>query len=421
MNHFEYRNGVLFAEDVPLADIARHTGTPFYCYSSATLERHYRVFAEAFTGTDHLICYAVKANSNQAVIATLARLNAGADVVSAGELVRALRAGIAPERIVFSGVGKTDVEMAAALKAGIYQFNVESEPELRLLSQMAQASGLRAPLALRINPDVDAKSHAKISTGKSENKFGLPWPDAERLYDLAASLPGVDPLGIDVHIGSQITELTPFENAFRRIADLVHRLRVRGHKITRLDLGGGLGIPYRAEDDPPHPEVYAKMVREVAADLGCRLIFEPGRLLVGNAGLLVAKVLYVKKGLGRDFLILDAGMNDLIRPALYDAHHGILPLSAAGPDAALQPFDVVGPVCETGDLFASRRLLPPLAAGELIAFETAGAYGASQGSTYNSRPLIAEVLVRGGDWALIRPRQTLDELIGQDRLAPWLA
>ena len=420
MNHFEYRNGILHAEDVPLDVIAREAGTPFYCYSSATLERHYRVFAAAFADTDSLICYSLKANSNQAVIATFARLGAGADVVSEGELKRALKAGIPPERIVFSGVGKTEKELAAALEARIYQFNVESEPELEKLSELASARGLKASVALRINPDVDAKTHAKISTGRSENKFGIPWADAHRLYGRAQALPGITANGVDVHIGSQITELAPFADAFTRVAGLVRALRADGHDITRLDLGGGLGIPYGAEDtEPPQPQVYADMVKKIAAELGCRLIFEPGRLLVGNAGLLIAKVVYVKKGTDRNFLILDAGMNDLIRPALYDAYHGIVPIRQAG-SASLAPFDVVGPVCETGDLFATDRQLPELNAGDLVAFQSAGAYGAVQASTYNTRPLVPEVLVRGQEWSVIRPRQSLEDLIDQDKLPPWL-
>jgi diaminopimelate decarboxylase len=419
MNHFEYRDGALHAEDVPVAKIAEAVGTPFYCYSTATLERHYRVFAAAFP-KDALICFSLKANSNQAVIGTLAKLGAGADVVSGGELVRALKAGIPPAKIVFSGVGKTDAEMSAALDAGIYQFNVESEPELRALSALASARGAQAPITLRVNPDVDAKTHAKITTGKSENKFGIPWKQARAAYGEAAKLPGLKIVGVDVHIGSQITQLSPFEAAFAAVRDLIADLRRDGHPIQRLDLGGGLGIPYEMDAPlPPHPEDYGAMIRQVVGDLDVQLIAEPGRLIVGNAGILVSRVTYRKTGEGRIFLIIDAGMNDLIRPALYDAHHDIIPVTEPK-SAATSPVDVVGPVCESADLFAKDRALPPLERGDLVAILSAGAYGAVQASDYNTRPLVPEVLVKGDQFAIIRPRPRIEDIIAQDRLPRWL-
>ena len=422
MHHFAYKNGALYAEDVAIADIAARVGTPFYCYSTATIERHFRVFREAFGKDDVLIAYSVKANGNLAVLKTLARAGAGADVVSGGELQRALAAGIPAERIVFSGVGKQPNEMKAALQACIYQFNVESEPELLALNEVAQSIGKTAPVAFRINPDVDAKTHAKISTGKSENKFGVPWSRAQQAYSQAARLPGISIKGVDVHIGSQITELSPFRDAFARVVELVNRLRAQGHTIERVDLGGGLGIPYFDEpEEPPLPSDYAAIAREAMAPLGVRLIFEPGRMIVGNAGILVSRIVYVKEGESRRFLIIDAAMNDLIRPALYDAHHAMRPVKEPARNASLQRYDVVGPVCETADTFATARELPEVAAGDLIAILTAGAYGAVQASTYNTRPLVPEVLVRGSEWAVVRARPTIEEMLALDSIPPWLA
>lgn len=420
MHHFTYKNGVLHAEDVALTAIAEAVGTPFYCYSSATLTRHYEVFAGALRGLDALICYAVKANSNVAVIRTLAQLGAGADVVSIGEMKRAMAAGIPPGRIVFSGVGKERAEMAAALEAGIHQFNVESEPELELLSEVASAMGRVAPIAIRINPDVDAKTHAKISTGKKENKFGVPWERARSIYARAAQLPGIKVVGADVHIGSQLTDLAPFKEAFARVADLVRMLRADGHDIRRLDLGGGLGIPYEKDSpQPPHPDRYGEVIREVVSGLDCELILEPGRLLVGNAGVLVSKVIYVKEGEARRFVILDAAMNDLIRPSLYDAHHDIIPVTEHATSEPLALADIVGPVCETGDIFAKARLVPPLASGDCVAILSAGAYGAVMASTYNTRPLIPEVLVHGDRFAVVRRRVSADELIALEEKPDW--
>lgn len=421
MNHFDYRDGELFAEDVRVADIAAAVGTPFYCYSTATLERHYRVFHEAFADLDPLVAYAMKANSNQAVIRTLALMGAGADVVSEGELRRALAAGIAPSKILFSGVGKTAAEMDFALAAGIHCFNVESEPELEQLSARAVAAGARAPVSLRINPDVDARTHRKISTGKSENKFGIPLKHARDVYRRAASLPGIDVAGIDMHIGSQITDLEPFDNAFALLAELTGALRADGHAIRHVDLGGGLGIPYRFDNDPPPlPTAYSDIVRRHVAQLGVKVIFEPGRLIVGNAGILVASVIYVKEGDARNFVIIDAAMNDLIRPTLYDAWHDIRPVRQAAIEAPRLVADVVGPVCETGDFMALDRDMPRVAAGDLISIGTAGAYGAVQAGTYNSRLLVPEVLVRGDAFHIIRPRPTYDDLIGLDSLPDWL-
>ena len=425
MDHFAYRDGILYAEDLPLAAIAAEVGTPFYCYSTATLVRHYQVFAGAFDGhvaggdEKPLICYSVKANGNQAVLKTLARAGAGMDVVSAGELKRALAAGVPADKIVFSGVGKKPDELALALDAGIYQFNVESEPELEALSAIAEARGLKAPIAIRVNPDVDAKTHAKIATGKRENKFGIPWTRARGVYAQAANLPGIEIVGVDVHIGSQLTDLGPFEAAFRRVAELVHDLREDGHDIRRIDFGGGLGIPYAGET-PPDPDAYANMVARVAGNLGCRFIFEPGRMIAGNAGVLVSEVIYVKDGEDRQFVILDAAMNDLIRPSFYDATHMIAPLNQPEEAAAHHKVDIVGPVCETGDTFARDVEMPPLDAGDLVAFRSAGAYGAVMSSTYNARPLIPEVLVNGDQFAIVRPRIDADALIDLDRLPDWL-
>ncbi|MGK2286925.1 diaminopimelate decarboxylase [Pedomonas sp. V897] len=420
MRHFTYREGQLFAEDVPVARLAEAVGTPFYCYSTATIERHFDVFSQAFEGLDALVCFAVKANSNQAVLATLARRGAGADVVSLGELKRALAAGVPPERIVFSGVGKTREEMAAGLQAGIYQFNVESEPELHALSEVAASLGLTANIAFRVNPDVDAKTHAKISTGKAENKFGIPWEQAREIYAKAAALPGIRVVGVDVHIGSQLTDLTPFEEAFSRVANLIQMLRADGHTIERADLGGGLGIPYYQDSDaPPLPVAYGAMVSRVTKNLGVRLIFEPGRLIVGNAGILVSRVVYVKKGANKTFVVIDAAMNDLIRPSLYDAHHDIAPVVEPQAVTPRMTATVVGPVCETGDTFATDRTIPAVSEGDLLVIHSAGAYGAVMSSTYNTRLLVPEVLVKGEDFAVVRPRPTYEDLIGLDRLPHW--
>ena len=410
---------MLHAEDVPVPQIAAAVGTPFYCYSTATLTRHFRVFDEAFAGLPHLVCYAMKANSNQAVLATLARLGAGADVVSEGELRRALAAGIPPEKILFSGVGKTERELAFALGAGIGCFNVESEPELELLSQLAASRGVEAPVSLRINPDVDARTHEKISTGRKENKFGIPFGRAREVYARAAALPGIRVAGIDMHIGSQITELEPFDNAFALISDLTLELRADGHSIEHVDLGGGLGIPYRDDETaPPLPAAYADIVRKHMNKIGCTVIFEPGRLIAGNAGILVTEVIYVKETEGRHFVIVDAAMNDLIRPTLYDAYHRIGPVRETGAEPI--ECDVVGPVCETGDYLARRRTLPRPQRGDLLAVYSAGAYGAVQAGTYNSRLLVPEVMVNGAEFAVVRARPSYDDLLGLDRLPDWL-
>ena len=422
MHHFDYRGGVLHAEDVSVARLAAEVGTPFYCYSTATLERHYRVLADAFRGQNALICYAMKANSNQAVLATMARMGAGMDVVSEGELRRARAAGVPAEKIIFAGVGKTRQEMAYALGEGILGFNVESEPELEALSEVAASLGVEARIALRVNPDVDARTHAKIATGKYENKFGIPYLDAVRLYAEARRLPGIHAAGIHMHIGSQITELTPFRSAFRLMRDLVLELRREGHDISHVDLGGGLGVPYRAsEPPPPHPDEYAAAIKAALGDLAVDLVLEPGRMIVGNAGILVSRVVYVKQGVDRVFTIVDAAMNDLIRPTLYDAHHDIIPVEEALDRVPPVVQDVVGPVCETGDYLALGRMLAPFKAGDLLAVMTAGAYGAVMSSTYNTRPLVPEVLVSGNRYAIVRPRPSLDELIGLDRVPDWLA
>jgi len=422
MRHFDYRDGRLFAEDVDVSALADQVGTPFYCYSMATIERHYRVFRDAFAGLDVSVCYAMKANSNQAVIHTLARCGAGMDIVSEGELRRALAAGVPADKITFSGVGKTRDEIGLALRAGIFCFNVESEPELAAISEVAQSLGATAHIALRVNPDVDAKTHAKISTGKSENKFGVPIAHAREIYRRAADLPGIRVSGVDMHIGSQITDLAPFENAFLLLADLVVDLRGDGHEIDHVDLGGGLGIPYKSGEDPDsyHPDRYADVVRRTVGHLGCRFIFEPGRLIVGNAGILVTRVIYVKRGENRTFVIVDAAMNDLIRPTLYEAHHEILPVTR-DPAAVIERADVVGPVCETGDYLALDRDLPEAKPGDLLAIMSAGAYGAVQSGTYNSRLLAPEVLVNGTQAAIVRPRTTFEDLIGLDTIPAWLA
>jgi len=420
MHHFEYRGGTLNAENVSLAKIAREVGTPFYCYSTATLERHYRVLADAFRDQDALICFAVKANSNQAVLATMARLGAGMDVVSEGELRRARAASVPADKIIFAGVGKSRDEMAYALREGILGFNVESEPELRALSEVAASIGASASIAIRVNPHVDAKTHAKISTGKSENKFGVPYSEARALYAEAAALPGIAVTGIHMHIGSQITDLAPFRDAFRLMRLLACDLRADGHALRHLDIGGGLGVPYRGGETPPPPSEYAALVKETLGDLALKIVMEPGRMIVGNAGVLVTSVLYVKEGADKTFTIVDAAMNDLIRPTLYEAEHDIWPVAEQASDMAPVQQDVVGPVCETGDYLATDRALPPFEPGDLMAVMTAGAYGAVMASSYNTRPLIPEVLVNGDRYAVVRPRPTYDELIGADRVPDWL-
>lgn len=421
MDHFLYRNGVLHAEDVPLPEIASEVGTPFYVYSSATFRRHFQLFEEALAGMDHLICYAMKANGNLAILKLMAEFGAGIDVVSGGEYAKARAAGVPGERIVFSGIGKTRTEMRLALEGGIRQFNVESEPELLALNEVACSLGVVAPITIRINPDVDARTHAKIATGKSENKFGIPIAKARLVYAEAAALPGIEVIGIDVHIGSQLTELEPFEAAFSKVANLTEALRADGHDIRRLDLGGGLGIPYaHSNTAPPLPKEYGAMIKRTVGHLGCEIEIEPGRLIAGNAGLMVTSVIYLKRGEGRDFLILDAAMNDLIRPAMYDAHHDIVPVRETEPGIEPMLVDIVGPVCETGDTFARQRNMPPLGAGDLVAFRSAGAYGAVMASEYNARPLIPEVLVQGDQFAVIRPRPSFDEMINRDRVPEWL-
>ena len=421
MDHFLYKDGVLHAEDVSLAEIAAAVGTPVYVYSTATLLRHFYLFDDALSGMDHLVCYAMKANSNQAVLRTLAQAGAGMDVVSGGEYRRAKAAGVPGDRIVFSGVGKTREEIELALTGGIRQFNVESEPEMILLDIVARELGKVAPITIRVNPDVDAKTHAKIATGKSENKFGIPIARAREVYAMAATLPGLEIIGIDVHIGSQLTDLAPFEQAYGKVAELTEVLRADGHNIRRLDLGGGLGIPYeRSNSAPPLPTDYGAMVQRTLGHLGCEVEIEPGRLIAGNAGVLVSEVIYLKSGEGRDFLILDAAMNDLIRPAMYDAWHDIVPLNEPAPGAEPRPVDIVGPVCESGDTFAKQRMMPVLGSGDLVAFRSAGAYGAVMSSEYNSRPLIPEVLVNGDQFAVIRPRPSFDEMINRDTIPEWL-
>ncbi len=422
MHHFTYRDGAMRAEDVELSEIAREVGTPFYCYSSATIERHYRVFQEAFADVPALVCYAMKANSNQGVLATLARAGAGMDVVSEGELRRARAVGVAGRKIIFSGVGKTREEMALGLDEDILCFNIESEPELEALSEVAAGRGQTARIAIRVNPDVDARTHAKISTGKSENKFGIPVSRARDVYARAKRLPGVTVTGVDMHIGSQIIDLAPFDEAFSLLAEFVGALRADGHAIDHVDLGGGLGIPYlRDNQPPPHPDAYAEIVKRRTKGLDCQLFFEPGRLIVGNAGVLVTSVIYVKEGAGKTFVIVDAAMNDLIRPTLYEAHHEILPVAEPDPSAPRLRADVVGPVCESGDYLAQDRDIAEVAAGDLLAVMTAGAYGAVQAGTYNSRLLVPEVLVKGAEYAVVRPRPSYEDLIGLDKIPPWLA
>jgi diaminopimelate decarboxylase len=421
MDHFLTKNGKLYAEDVDLTEIARTVGTPFYVYSAATLTRHYRLFTEALAPLPHQVCFAIKSLSNLAVLKLLGDLGAGMDVVSGGEYRRALAAGVPGERIVFSGVGKTREEMELALTHGIRQFNVESEPELEALSQVAARLGKTAPITLRVNPDVDAKTHEKIATGKKENKFGIPIARAREIYARAAALPGLKVVGIDVHIGSQLTDLAPFEAAFLKVAELTVQLRADGHEITRLDLGGGLGIPYtRSNEAPPLPTDYGAMIKRTLGHLGCEIEIEPGRLISGNSGLLVSEVIYVKEGEDRSFLILDAAMNDLVRPSMYGAHHDIVPVIEAPAGAPAKDYDVVGPVCETGDTFAKGRALPLLAPGDLVAFRSAGAYGAVMASEYNTRPLIPEVLVQGDHFAVIRQRPSFEEILGRDKIPEWL-
>ncbi len=421
MDHFLYKNGVLHAEDVAIPDIVASVGAPFYVYSTATLTRHFQLFDDALAGMDHLVCYAMKAASNQAILQTLAKLGAGMDVVSGGEYARARAAGVPGERIVFSGVGKTRDEMRLALTGGIRQFNVESEPEMAVLSAVATELGVKAPITIRVNPDVDAKTHAKIATGKSENKFGIPISRAREVYAQAAALPGIDVIGIDVHIGSQLTQLEPFELAYKMVAELTETLRADGHNIRRLDLGGGLGIPYtRSNEAPPLPTDYGAMVKRVLGHLNCEIEIEPGRLIAGNAGILVSQVIYVKEGEDRKFLILDAAMNDLIRPAMYDAHHDIDPVIEPQAGAERAKYDVVGPVCESGDTFATGREMAQMNAGDLVAFRSAGAYGAVMSSEYNTRPLIPEVMVNGSEFAVIRSRPSFDEIINRDTIPEWL-
>jgi diaminopimelate decarboxylase len=421
MDHFLYKNGVLHAEDVAIPDIVASVGAPFYVYSTATLTRHFQLFDDALAGMDHLVCYAMKAASNQAILQTLAKLGAGMDVVSGGEYARARAAGVPGERIVFSGVGKTRDEMRLAMTDGIRQFNVESEPEMAVLSAVATELGVKAPITIRVNPDVDAKTHAKIATGKSENKFGIPISRAREVYAQAAALPGIDVIGIDVHIGSQLSQLEPFELAYQKVAELTETLRADGHDIRRLDLGGGLGIPYtRSNEAPPLPTDYGAMVKRVLGHLNCEIEIEPGRLIAGNAGILVSQVIYVKEGEDRKFLILDAAMNDLIRPAMYDAHHDIEPVIEPQAGAERATYDVVGPVCESGDTFAKGREMAQMNAGDLVAFRSAGAYGAVMSSEYNTRPLIPEVMVNGSKFAVIRSRPSFDEIINRDTIPEWL-
>ena len=420
MDHFLYRDGKLFAENVSVAEIAAEVGTPFYLYSTATLERHFKLFDDALEDMEHLVCYAMKAASNQAILKTLAACGAGMDVVSGGEYARAKAAGVSGDKIVFSGVGKTVDEIEAALSGGIRQFNVESEPEMEAINMVALRLGVVAPITIRVNPDVDAKTHAKIATGKSENKFGIPISRARDVYAHAASLKGLKIVGIDVHIGSQLTELEPFELAYNKVAELTETLRADGHEIKRLDLGGGLGIPYtRSNEAPPLPVEYGAMIKKTLGHLGCEIEIEPGRLIAGNAGIMVSQVIYVKKGEDREFMIVDAAMNDLIRPAMYEAHHDIVALNEAEAGVEQVSYDIVGPVCESGDTFAKSRVMPPVRAGDMIAFRSAGAYGAVMSSEYNSRPLIPEVLVKDGEFAIIRKRPTVQEMIERDQVPSW--
>jgi len=421
MDHFLYRDGALFAEDVAISEIAAQVGTPFYVYSTATLERHFKLFDDALDGMDHLICFAMKSCSNLAVLKVLADAGAGMDVVSIGEYMRAKAVGVPGDKIVFSGVGKTAEEMRIALTGGIRQFNVESEPEMAVLSRVATELGVEAPITVRVNPDVDAKTHAKISTGKKEDKFGIPISRAREVYATAAALPGLKVVGIDVHIGSQLTDLAPFEAAYLKVAELTEQLREDGHEISRLDLGGGLGIPYtRSNVAPPLPSDYGAMIKRTVGHLGCEIEIEPGRFISGNAGIMVSKVIYVKDGEDRQFLIIDGAMNDLIRPAMYEAHHDIVPVIEPAAGAEPATYDIVGPICESGDTFAKQRTMPKVGPDDLIAFRTAGAYGAVMSSEYNSRPMIPEVLVRGDQFAVIRARPTYEEMLARDTMPAWL-
>lgn len=422
MDHFLYRDGALFAEDVPVADIAASVGTPFYLYSAATLLRHFQLFDDALACVDHLVCFAMKSASNQAILKLLGDAGAGMDVVSGGEYARARAAGISGDKIVFSGIGKTRAEMEMALTGGIRQFNVESEPEMLALSAVATDLGVVAPITVRVNPDVDAKTHEKIATGRKGDKFGIPISRAREIYAMAAKLPGLKVIGIDVHIGSQLTDLAPFKTAYEKVADLTEQLRADGHEISRLDLGGGLGIPYAIGDNdrPPLPAQYGEMIIDTLGHLGCEIEIEPGRLISGNAGILVSQIIYIKSGEDREFMILDGAMNDLIRPAMYGAHHDIIPVIEPPAGVDKTPYDIVGPVCESGDTFAKARDMPPMNAGELVAFRSAGAYGAVMSSEYNTRPLIPEVLVMGDQFAVIRPRPTYDDIINRDTVPEWL-
>lgn len=421
MDHFNYIDGQLCAEDVPLAQIAAQVGTPVYVYSAATLSRHFNLFRQALDWTDHLVCFAVKSNSNLAVLKLLGEMGAGMDVVSGGEYARARAAGVPGGRIVFSGVGKTLAEMRMAIEGGIRQFNIESEPEMEALSALAVSMGVEVPIAIRVNPDVDAKTHEKIATGKAENKFGIPISRAREVYAHAARLPGLRVVGVDVHIGSQLTDLEPFRQAYAKVADLTRALRADGHGIVRLDLGGGLGIPYQRDNNaPPLPIEYGQVIRETVGDLGCEIEIEPGRNIAGNAGVLLTQVIYVKRGEDRDFLIVDGAMNDLLRPAMYGAYHDIVPVVQPPLGADVSPFDVVGPVCETGDTFRKGVDLPAMAAGDLVAFRSAGAYGAVMASEYNTRPLVPEVLVAGDKWAVIRARPALAEILARDTIPEWM-
>lgn len=423
MDHFQYKNGELYVENIAISDIADQVGTPFYCYSTATLTHHFAVLTAAFEKAKltpkPLICFSVKANSNIAVIATLAQCGAGADIVSSGELERALRAGIAPERIVFSGVGKTPDEMAKALYAGILRFNVESIAEVEQLSAVAQELKITASIAFRVNPDIDAGTHEKISTGKAENKFGIAWNDAELAYDQAAQLPYIQCDGIDIHIGSQITQLEPFNRAFAKVADLLDRLRKKGHQISSLDLGGGLGVPYeRNNQPPPNPDAYAQIIADQLSASGCQIILEPGRMIAANAGILVSRLIREKRGQAKNFMVLDAAMTELMRPTLYDAYHEIRPVVETDGEPIL--WDIVGPVCESGDFLGKDRRLPSLMPDSLVAIFTVGAYGAVLGSSYNTRPLAPEVLVNGDKFEVIRERPSIDELLRLERLPAWL-
>ncbi len=421
MHHFAYRNGVLHCEDVSLEAIARELGTPAYVYSDATLRRHYQVLADAFTGRNTLIAYAVKANSNIGVLATLGAVGAGADTVSGGEILRALEAGIPANRIIFSGVAKTAEEMRLGLEKGIYQFNVESMPELHRLSAVAQEMGKRAPVAFRVNPHVEAGGHAHISTGTPETKFGIAWHEADAFFDEASRLPNIDPVGVAVHIGSQIMRVEPMREAWEKVVSLVRRLRDRGFAISRVDFGGGLGVPYKDGEDPDSPTLYARQARDVLGSLDCQLIIEPGRLIAGNAGVLISRVEYIKERDGRTFVVLDAGMNDLMRPALYAAHHEVLPVRTPEMGSTRRAVDLVGPICESTDRFAKDRPMPPLKEGDLVAFMTAGAYGATLSSQYNSRPLVPETMVRGDACVVVRRRPTFEEMIALERAPDWIA